>query len=479
MATRRNLFVFMLLFSFLLQFGCTESQVAKEPTETVQKAKIADEAPELVSEGAPEIRFEKTIYDFGNIWISESAQCKFKFKNTGGSDLEIGKINATCGCTVPRLDKKVYKPGEEGSLSIKYSGQSRPGRITKSINVFSNDKNNSVVKLTIKAKIVHMVEFEPKEIKLLLNKDNAGLSEIRLKSMDGTAFSITSFTSTGDKSIAAEFEPNVLASEFVLRPKVNLDKVNAKNSGRVEIKLTHPQCRSILIPYNLVTQFRAIPKSFNIFEADPKIPITIDIKIINNYGEDFEIESTSSLHGYIKVLSTEKVKNGYKYKIETTPPSDKGGNHFSDTFYVQIKGESKLSVRCNGYFDKGVKSQTKRKKTDMASGQFTAQPQTIKINNAESGKPVTREIWVSSKKNEAFDIESTYSQNGTIKLLSQQLEGNRYKLKLEITPPAKGKNLRIFSDVFYVNIKSGEDKKAAQKLSVFCRGAYLPSTEKN
>lgn len=111
-------------------------------------------------------------------------------------------------------------------------------------------------------------------------------------------------------------------------------------------------------------------------------------------------------------------------------------------------------------------------KSDKSLAKFKADPQVIKLRNAEPGKPLIQEVWLSGNDNEDFQIESASSQKGTVKLLSKQKVGNRYKLKLKITPPPSKHRLEIFSDVLYVNIRSSKDKTKTTKLPITIRGSY-------
>jgi hypothetical protein len=104
---------------------------------------------------------------------------------------------------------------------------------------------------------------------------------------------------------------------------------------------------------------------------------------------------------------------------------------------------------------------------------FKINPQSL-IVKAEPGKPATREVWVLSNYDEDFEVESTSSQEGTIKVLSQEKIDNRYKFELEITPPATEKGRKgFFTDTFFVNIKDGE------RLKIACRMFYLRKAEKS
>jgi len=79
-------------------------------------------------------------------------------------------------------------------------------------------------------------------------------------------------------------------------------------------------------------------------------PAKKSLWISNNYGEDFEIESTSSKEGYIKVLSQNKVGSGYQFVLEITPPPGQSVKRFTDTFTIKLKDGESLGVVCRGMY---------------------------------------------------------------------------------------------------------------------------------
>jgi len=102
---------------------------------------------------APEITFTETIHDFGTIPLKGLAECEFTFTNTGKEPLIIQQCSATCGCTVPTCPTdKPIKPGEKGTIKVKYTTTQVPGPFTKQFTVTSNAKN-SPVRVTIKGEI--------------------------------------------------------------------------------------------------------------------------------------------------------------------------------------------------------------------------------------------------------------------------------------------------------------------------------------
>ena len=69
----------------------------------------------------------------------------------------------------------------------------------------------------------------------------------------------------------------------------------------------------------------------------------------SNYDEDFEVESTSSRKGLIKVVNQEKTRNGYQLDVEITPPATADSERFMDVLSVSLKGGEKLSFTSLGF----------------------------------------------------------------------------------------------------------------------------------
>ena len=110
---------------------------------------------------SPRISFEKTVCDLGDVGQGTKNTCEFKFTNTGQALLKIGKIKRTCGCTVFELDRKEYAPGRTGTIRVSYIAGKSTALRQKHIYVPSNDKDNPKVKLTIKARVVQLIEATP------------------------------------------------------------------------------------------------------------------------------------------------------------------------------------------------------------------------------------------------------------------------------------------------------------------------------
>jgi hypothetical protein len=123
------------------------------------------------------ITFEKTELEFGDLDSGKVADLEFKFKNTGDETLIIKNISSSCGCTVTKVDKKEYKPGEEGTIPVKFFSQGYNGQVTKTITVSSNDAENVYTRLKIGGNVV-LKDFAAWEI--VGGSDRLDFSEVAL-----------------------------------------------------------------------------------------------------------------------------------------------------------------------------------------------------------------------------------------------------------------------------------------------------------
>jgi len=99
------------------------------------------------------IEFEKSIMDFGEVNSGKVVEVVFKFVNKGDEELVIKNINSTCGCTVPSLKKRTYKPGEKGEIPVKFYSTGYYGKVVKIITVITNDSSNPYVRLRLMGEV--------------------------------------------------------------------------------------------------------------------------------------------------------------------------------------------------------------------------------------------------------------------------------------------------------------------------------------
>lgn len=102
---------------------------------------------------SPKLKFEEMTHDFGSMKKNATASTEFLFTNTGKSPLNIRAMKPNCGCTVSKLEKFDFAPGESGAIKVDFDATGRRGNQQKSIVIFSNDPSAPTQRLIIKAKV--------------------------------------------------------------------------------------------------------------------------------------------------------------------------------------------------------------------------------------------------------------------------------------------------------------------------------------
>ncbi len=103
---------------------------------------------------APKIVFKENVHDFGKVPRGPELQYNFRFTNKGNSNLNIERVQTSCGCTGATVgEKSDYAKNESGEIKVNFSTQGREGHQEKTIIVYSNDPQNPQVVLTVKCDV--------------------------------------------------------------------------------------------------------------------------------------------------------------------------------------------------------------------------------------------------------------------------------------------------------------------------------------
>ena len=324
---------------------------APKPAETVD----ADRAPKIV--------MTKDVHDFGKIGPATSNKADYEFKNEGQSALLVNRIQSTCGCSKPTLIKDgkrfamplkepvSFEPGELGQIEVTFKSPSRKGKVEKSLYVLSDDPASKRTKFSVKAEVIVKVSVEPETVDLKLDVENAGMPDIVVKSTDGQEFSIKSVTQV-QKAINIPFDPEVKATEFVLKPEVVIEKLGQSKTGVIRIKTTHPQAGTLMVRYNVKPMYELTNPRFILQNVEPGVPIIRENLIRSNYGKPAEIESIESRNGYMEIEGQQQDGDHIKLTVKITPPaqSDSAKRYITDELTITLKDGHKLTIRCSGWF---------------------------------------------------------------------------------------------------------------------------------
>lgn len=116
----------------------------------------------LYSQGA-NVKFDKTIYDFGKILLNSGAHSyTFHFKNISKQAIVIQTVISSCGCTTPTWTKSPIMPGKNGSIEATFLNNQGPYPFDKSLTVYITGEEIPIV-LRIRGEVKESISSTGKE----------------------------------------------------------------------------------------------------------------------------------------------------------------------------------------------------------------------------------------------------------------------------------------------------------------------------
>ncbi len=123
--------------------------------EKINEEVILEEAEKVVEAPKPKpkpipkklskIHVEYPVHEFGRVTETDIVEHTFQFINAGEGDLTIKDVLVDCGCTVPEYPKKPIKPGQSGSIAIKFDTKGKIGMQERIITILTNGQPKSKI----------------------------------------------------------------------------------------------------------------------------------------------------------------------------------------------------------------------------------------------------------------------------------------------------------------------------------------------
>lgn len=99
---------------------------------------------EIDTAAMPRFAFDTASFDFGRVSQGAMVEHTYRFTNTGGGDLLITDVRASCGCTVAKdWPKHPVRPGGRGAITVSFDSEGRSGLQEKVITVVANTPRRS------------------------------------------------------------------------------------------------------------------------------------------------------------------------------------------------------------------------------------------------------------------------------------------------------------------------------------------------
>lgn len=134
-----------------IMVSCGQHSVNNPDHSSTTYGQKTDES--LNANNKPQIYFQETEHNLGEIMEGEIITYGVKFSNTGNADLIISNVITSCGCTVGKFPQKPIKPGETGVIELTFDSSGETGYQNKTITVETNTLPNKVflrLKATVK-----------------------------------------------------------------------------------------------------------------------------------------------------------------------------------------------------------------------------------------------------------------------------------------------------------------------------------------
>lgn len=217
----------------VIEKGTDAPVIDVEKLATADMKNGAAEPQKAIGEG-PRLVFERSGHDFGVITGEDSLICKFPFKNMGTERLVINAINTGCGCTVAKLAKQEFEPGEGDVIEITYNPKGS-GKQSRSISVTSNDAHQPNMQLVVSAQVIPLCEARPNTVQFgQVSIGDARTVQCVIVSRD-PELKVISVECNGPE-IAAELAPAGTRPEVMVEPElpgVAVINVTLKDSAPV------------------------------------------------------------------------------------------------------------------------------------------------------------------------------------------------------------------------------------------------------
>ncbi|MFA6468936.1 MAG: DUF1573 domain-containing protein [Bacteroidota bacterium] len=165
----------------------------------------------------------KTI-NLGEIYSNSIPRIQFVLSNLGKDKINIYAINTFCGCSEVHKFKKILLPGEQDTVEIVFNTFGFRGHINKSVEIISDDKNSSVIKLYFSATIVADLETS-------FIGDVYWVGNIKL---DSTSTFYFYLKNNSDNDVLIE---NIIANNISLKLHPEKNNLSKKDSVKVNVSI--------------------------------------------------------------------------------------------------------------------------------------------------------------------------------------------------------------------------------------------------
>ncbi|MDD2707787.1 MAG: DUF1573 domain-containing protein [Verrucomicrobiae bacterium] len=209
---------------------------------------------------SPVLELRPTVQDRGMI-------AEYHFRNEGKRPVTINAIKSNCKCVTVLVDKKTYQPGEKGTLTAQFEFGRRLGRQEHQIAVSTDDAQNPVSVLQLRAFIPSPLTIDPPSLFWSVG-EAATAKTIRLKAETAAPIQITKVSSDGARFVP-KLQTRVEGKEYTVvvtptgtaKPVREIIRMETSDpGGRPRVYSVETIVGKSTLPAGLSEQFPAKPR---------------------------------------------------------------------------------------------------------------------------------------------------------------------------------------------------------------------------
>jgi hypothetical protein len=227
------------LIWFVLISACTRltAQIATPPPTAAPAQVGASEAG--ASNDGPKIEFDNKKYEFGTAWAGEMVKHVYLVTNTGTATLEITRVKPSCGCTTAGVNALRIEPGKTASIPVQFDDSRYSGNVTKTIDVFSNARNEPRATLSLRGSVRKPIDISPPQAIMTVQPDSTNTATTSVRIINHTDSPVTvSDPTTSNKAFHGELKTIRPGQEYELIVTAQPPFANANNSAAFSLKTT-------------------------------------------------------------------------------------------------------------------------------------------------------------------------------------------------------------------------------------------------
>lgn len=306
--------------------------------------------------------------NFGKVADYEVRNAKVAFTNNGDQVLEVIRVQPTCGCTTTTLKQKLFAPGEGAEIDLTFRPKGAGSQV-KVVKVHTNDSQNPVQTISIKAVVSATVTASPKSLALGIAPLGAGtVGIVTLRGEDPTytpsGANLTGHLADYTTTTMTEITPTG-ASKRTWRIDVVLDPKTpwGWHTGSLRINgsvlpegETQRKDQSVTVGVNTSVQgdLRASDSMFRLLILNTNQQFTKSVRLSHSQGKPFQIIDAHVVNARPGTMQVTVVPltetNGAAYDLILTGETDSttGSIQGEVELRTDIPGEETVMLRIAG-----------------------------------------------------------------------------------------------------------------------------------